>query len=348
MEARTMEYIGVDAHKAYCVASVVNGKGKLLCQERFESTPEAIRQFFSRRRRGSRAVLESTSFYEPIYEAIERLGFDVRLSHPKKTRAIALAKVKTDKVDSLTLAQLLRADLIPEAWVPPREVRDLRNRVRSRVYLKRKETSVKNRTYYELTRRGIPYKPGCLATKRGRLWVRELGLQDVGRLIDLLDLLGEHIVDLEADLLQEYNRNEDAQRIATIPGIGFYGAMLIAAEVGNVSRFPDAEHLCAYAGIVPTVHQSSDVDYRGRITKEGSPHLRWILTEAVHLHVRHAGDTDLQRFHRRLARRRGKKKAVVATTRKMLTAIYHMLRNRESYNPHPSRSRGDRGRVAAA
>ena len=134
------------------------------------------------------------------------------------------------------------------------------------------------------------------------------------------------------ELVDNTIRKADAQLIATVPGIGFYGALLIHAEIDDIKRFSHPEKLCAYAGLVPTVRQSASSVHYGAISKVGSSYLRWMLTEAVHTHVHCEPSSRLSRFNAKVARRRGKHKATIATARKLLLVIYWMLVRHEPYH----------------
>ena len=142
------------------------------------------------------------------------------------------------------------------------------------------------------------------------------------------------VEEINIQLKEEFNRRPDANLIATIPGIGFYGALLILAEIDDVHRFRHSENLCAYAGLVPTVSQSASSVKYGSISKDGSAYLRWILTESVHVHTRLVPGSQLSRFHARLAKRRGRRIATVATSRKLLRIIYWMLVRHEPFHSH--------------
>ena len=330
-----MLYIGLDVHKEFCQACVMNKSGLVISNERFLSTQEALDKFLDRFEE-AKFVLESTGIWEFIYEGIEKRGFEAVLAHPLKVRAISEAKVKTDKVDAETLAHLLRADLIPRSHVPPRDIRNLRQLVRHRAYLVRQCTSIKNRIHAELLRRGIR-RPDDLKktfTFKHVEWMRSLGILTIDSSLNCLEGIQEQIREVESFLLAEYNSMKDAQLIATIPGIGFYGALLILAEIDDIHRFSHPEKLCAYAGLVPTVHQSASKVSYGGISKDGSKYLRWILTEAVHIHVRVCPDSRLSRFHSRIARRRCKQIAVISTAKKLLHTIYWMLLKEEEYHSH--------------
>lgn len=328
-----MEYVGLDVHKEFCQACVMNESGRVISNEKFSSNRTDLDKFLSRFKK-AKFVLESTGIWEFIYEAIEEKGFEVVLAHPLKVRAIAEARVKTDKIDAETLAHLLRADLIPKSWVPSRDIRDLRQLVRQRTYLARQSTSFKNRISAELLRRGAkrPLDLKTTFTKKDVAWMRSLGIPTVDSNLDCLERIQSQIEVMNGQLLEEFRRRPDAQLIATVPGIGYYGALLVHAEIDDVRRFPDPKSLAAYAGLVPTVSQSASTVHYGGISKEGSAYLRWILTEAVHSHRSlHAG-SNLAKFHARIEKRRGKNKATIATARKLIHIIYWMLRTREPYH----------------
>ncbi|HEX9907971.1 MAG TPA: IS110 family transposase [Thermoplasmata archaeon] len=330
-----MLYVGLDVHKEFCQACVIDDSGRALSNERFSSTNEELDRFLDRFQ-DAKFVLESTGIWEFIYEGIERRGFEAVLAHPLKVRAIAEARVKTDKVDAETLAQLLRADLIPRSWIPSKDMRDLRQLVRQRAYLVRQAARFKNRIHAEILRRGVR-RPENLRTpfaQRSIRWMRSLDIPTVTSCLNCLESVQAQVQEINAQLLVEFERRDDAQLISTVPGIGFYGALLILAEVDDVRRFHHPEKLCAYAGLVPTVSQSASSVKYGSISKDGSAYLRWILTESVHVHTRYEPGSQLSRFHARLAKRRGRRVATVATSRKLLRIIYWMLVRHEPFHSH--------------
>ena len=335
MRQETKVYVGLDVHKEFCQACVMNKSGLVISNERFLSTQDALDKFLDRFE-DAEFVLESTGIWEFIYEGIEKRGFEVVLAHPLKVRAIAEARVKTDKADAETLAHLLRANLIPRSHVPPRDIRNLRQLVRQRAYLVHQTTSLKNRIHAELLRQGVrrPEDLRKVFSKKHVAWMRSLRIPTIDSSLNCLEGIQSQIENLNSLLLEEFDSRKEAQLIATIPGIGFYGALLILAEIDDIHRFSSPEKLCAYAGLVPTVHQSASKVSYGGISKDGSKYLRWILTEAVHIHVRVCPDSRLSRFHSRIARRRCKQIAVIATAKKLLHTIYWMLLKEEEYHSH--------------
>jgi transposase len=184
-------------------------------------------------------------------------------------------------VDAATLAQLLRADLLPEAWIAPRQVRDLRALLRHRAALVRLSTSCKNRVHAVLADRGVR-EDQSLWTGSGRAWLAGLGLPPTPRGIiedccGLLDALATPIVRLEREIAALAKPDPRVQALMALPGVGKLTAMTLVAEIGDIGRFPSARKLCAWAGLTPQVRNSDRKVRHGHITKQGSPWVRGIL-----------------------------------------------------------------------
>ncbi len=207
-------HLGVDIHKAFCQTTMMDENGTLLRTAKIPTKRDDLRGFFGQYG-GSKAVIESSTVWEFVYEVLEDSGVDVVLSNPYQTKAIAHARVKTDKVDSLTLAHLLRTGMIPESYIPPRETRELRKDFRGRKSLKDLSTSVKNQIYAELIRKGIEYPEGVLSSFRGMRWVEgQLPEPRAHHRLSLLKMLEEE--------LDEYNRelllpSYEGERRGTVP-----------------------------------------------------------------------------------------------------------------------------------
>ena len=161
--------------------------------------------------------------------------------------------------------------------------------------------------------------------------LRGLGLEAVDQLLPVIEILDRQVKVVSGCLRRVYREDPRVRLLTAIPGVGYYKTLLLVAEIGDANQFPDSERLCSYAGLVPSVWRSGGTTHHGGITREGSRWLRWALTQAVHNHHRY--ETNLTRFYRRLARGEPIKVALMATARKMLKAIYWMLRNDEPYHP---------------
>ena len=127
-------YVGLDVHKRVCYGTMLDEKGQIVKRDKFSNDPQRLEEFMERVDEAQMAM-EAEYCWQPLYDRLQATGHDVRLAHPLKVKVIAQAKVKTDKIDSETLAHLLRADLLPESYVPPRNIRELRDRVHRRAFL---------------------------------------------------------------------------------------------------------------------------------------------------------------------------------------------------------------------
>ena len=328
-------YAGLDIHKKNCQAIICTEKGNIVKKGRIPTDPEKIQEFFQEFEELTIAI-EACNHWEHIFEILESKGHQVVLAHPLKTRIIAESRVKTDKVDAKILMHLLRTGLLPTSYIPCKEIRDLRNLVRRRIFLGHYTARLKNKIYAELLRHGIKYERGpTLFNGKGRRWLHKLKISSVDSYLNMYELTLEEIKNLELELKKEGRRYEETSLLTTIPGIGVYSALIILSEIGDITRFPCEEKLYAYAGVIPSVHQSGDHIYHGHITKQGSKHLRWILTEAVRIHLiwmkRQNHETSITRFYQRLRKRKPENVAAIAASRKLLQIIYHMLKNKNEF-----------------
>ena len=277
-------------------------------------------------------VLEATYGWEWLAELLEEAGYDLHLAHPLRTRAIAAARVKTDAIDAKTLAHLLRTGFLPEAYIAPRELRDLRELLRHRATLTRMRSAVKNRVHAILAKHGIADEHSDLFGKGGREFLEQLPLRDAPRrrLDSLMSLICDFDREIEATTreIEDQARADDRVDVLTqIRGVGRYTAMLIIAEIGDITRFPTARHVCSWAGLAPSVRSSDGKARLGHITRQGSPALRWALVEAAQKIT--TGSGPLREKFERIAKRRGRKIAKVAVAREILTLSYYGLRDGE-------------------
>jgi transposase len=328
-----MLYTGLDFHRSFTYVTTMDEKGKILGQKKLPSNGEII-EFLKEFGEEMEIAIESTPSWYWLYDSLEDEGFDVKLSHPLRTKAIAYAKVKTDKVDSTTLAHLLRSDLLPLSYVPERSVRLSRELLRYRASLVKIQTRVKNKIHMVLAKNNVSNEYSDLFGKAGMSFLRSLSLPESYKIaldgyLTVLDAVRNEIKIVSSKVQQVAEQDPDAILLMSIPGVGYYSALLIKSEIGDIRRFPSAKRLCSYSGLVPSTHQSGNVSYHGHITKRGSKWLRWILIEsAIHVAKRPG---PLRRFYYKVERKKGGQIAKVATARKLLEWIYHILRDGMSY-----------------
>jgi transposase len=322
-------FVGLDVHKKYTEVAILDADGAVRKQERIQNELELIEEF-SNKLSNAEMVMESSSTWYWLYEILSK-RHRVVLSHPAKTKAIASAKLKTDKVDALMLANLLRGGFIAESYVPSRRVMSLRELVRYRANLIRMRGSVKNRVHAYLLMNNIkiggsPFTKGFLEELRK---VKDVRIEGYIRIIERLNL---EIHEASKKVSCEALNDESARLLMTIPGISYYSALLIVSEIGDVSRFPDSAHLVSYAGLVPSTHSSGGTTYHGRITKVGSPYLRWVLNQCTWVHVRNEPEGSIAMFYERLRRKKGHSKATVAASAKLLKIVYWVLKEKRPYH----------------
>ena len=276
---------------------------------------------------GTPVAFEAAYGWGWLVELLEELELEPHLVHPSRCKAIASARLKNDKVDARTLAQLLRADLLPEAWIAPRQVRDLRALLRHRASLVRSSTACKSRVHAVLADRGIGER-SSLWTGPGRAWLAGLALPPTQRAIvddlcGLLDTLAIPIARLEREIATLAKPDPRVQALMVLPGVGRLTAMTLVAEIGDISRFPTARKLCAWAGLTPAVRNSDRKVRHGHITKQGSPWVRWILQEAAQTAKKRP---PFAGTYAQLARRRGNSIATTAIARRLLARSFHLLK----------------------
>jgi transposase len=330
-----VKYVGVDVSKRKCRAAVVDEEGVLVDEFSFANDFSGIESFVSGLSGGDRVVMESTgNLWVNLYEAVEEKGVSVVLGNPLQMKAIASARIKNDKIDAKVLAHLLRADLVAESYVPPRGLRDVRALVRHRASLVRTSTIVKNRVHSLLDKYGLKHGFADLFGKAGLEWLRRLDLNPLDRLvlddhIEYIECLDRLIMNVEGKIDEVASLDGDVRLLLSLTGVGVYSALLIKSEIGDIRRFPNYRKLISWAGLAPSLHQSGSVEFHGRITRQGSRMLRWIMVEAARTAVRY--DPRMRGFYDRVCRRRGDGKAVVAVACKMLKIVWFMLARGEAY-----------------
>jgi len=329
-----MIYAGLDLHKSFSVITMMNAEGKEMVKQTKLPNNGEIVELLQGFNEPVALAMEATRGWYWLYDLLEENGIEVKLTHPLKTKAIASAKVKNDKIDSRILAHLLRADLVPLSYVPPKPVRMHRELLRYRASLVKVQTGTKNRVHSILAKNNITHTFSDLFGKQGRDFLSSLSLAQVYRMaldghLSILEELKQQIKVANRSIVTSAKDDEDARLLMTIPGIGYYSALLVKSEIGDINRFPSAKQLCSYAGLIPSTYSSGNTTFHGHITKQGSKWLRWIAAEAIVHCVAKPG--HLQEFYRRLEKRKGGKIAKVATERKLLEWIYHMLKDKQTF-----------------
>lgn len=322
-------FFGLDLHKKFLQVAAVDQKGNLLMNKRIENDFGIIKHEFSAFPKNAKYVLESLSVWYGVYRKLtDDLGLDVILSNPYLTHLITKSKKKTDKFDAHALADLLRGSYIHASYVsPPKTVKEKRA-VRFRTGMVQNRTRMKNMIHGILLQESIKI-PGCSFTPVFNRALHSLKNWRIEEYLKGIDSIDERISMVNLKINDMVKDNEYAQILMSIPRVGKFTALAIASEIDNISRFPDPNKLVAYIGLAPSVRNSAGITHHGKITHAGNKTVRWVLTEAALAHMIHAKYTTvLTEFYKRIARKRGTSKAIVATAAKMLRIIFWMLKNR--------------------
>jgi transposase len=327
-----MRTVALDVHKRFAEVAV-HEAGAVRRLGRFETGQ--LREFAASLSPTDHVVLESTAMTWAIAELLSKHAGRVTVSNPMRTRAIASAKVKTDKIDAKVLAQLGAADFLPEVWAPDEVTRALRRRVAHRSSLVVQRTRLRNQIHAVLTRNLIDAPVTDVFGQGGRHWLAGVELpvherEQVDSDLRLHDALDHEIELVERQLAEQALARADVRRLMTIPGVGAITALALVAVIGDVTRFPTPRHFVGYLGLDPRVRQSGEKAARhGHISRAGQAHARGLLVEAAHTAIRTPG--PLRAFHARVAARRGKQIAICATARKLAVLAWHLLSKDEDY-----------------
>lgn len=349
-----MPFGALDLHKKIVETILLDDAGNTTHSSRFPATGEAILAFArTHLTKDHHIAIEATTNTWPVVALLEPFVASVTVSNPMATRAIAHAKVKTDKVDALVLAQLLRVGFLPKVWTPDAQTRQLRQLATERANFTADRTRVKNRIHSILHQRLIEAPEGDLFSKENLAWLRGLPLDPLGKQALDSQLFFLDMIHTETEMFTDHlarlaYKSPQVLLLMTIPGVDFSTAQSILAMIGDWSRFPNADKAAAYFGLVPSTHQSAEKCYHGPITKHGNGHARWMLVQAAQHIDSHPGPIGV--FFRRIAKRKNRNVAVVATARKLVAIAWHMLKNNEPYryaDPKSTEAKMSRLRVRA-
>ena len=333
-------YIGLDVHKQFVFATKLDSAGQVVKQWRFATTSKALKSFAASLTKHDALCLESTTNAVAIYRLIRRQADRVVISNPLQTKAIASAKIKTDKVDSRVLAELLRAEYLPTVWVPDDYTIRLRGLTSYRTALIRQRSQLKNRIH-AILHRNLVAKPEVsdLFGKQGKAFLEQVKLPADERFqmdqeLLLLNVLNAQITDADKRIAQTTIDTPQMRLLLTIPGFSLQVAAGVLAAIGTISRFGEPDKLVSYLGLDPLGKRSADHAFGPtRISKRGRSHARWLLVEAAHATVRCPG--PLQAFYLRLRKKKAHNKAVCAVARKLVVLIWQMLTKDQPYSWAP-------------
>ncbi|MGQ0766946.1 MAG: IS110 family transposase [Gemmatimonadota bacterium] len=329
-----MVTVGLDLHKRYITACALDDTGVVLAEHRrLDPTMDALGPWLAALPQPVTVALEATLYWHWLERQLTALGHRVLVAHPYQVKLIWQARTKTDPIDARKLAELARVNLLPAIWIPDPATRALRQLLRGRVFLVRQRTVMRNRIHAYLTAENLRCPELDLYSKAGQAWLSTVELPAVVRghvtlVLENHALLTTQIQTIDRHIKATVKRDATATRLQTIPGIGPFGALLLQAEVGPITRFASAQELAAYAGLVPSTRSSGDKTRHGSVGR-GNPWLKWLIVEA--LQTLKLAPGPVGDHYQRLLRAKGKPKATVAAARKFCTYLYWMLKKEWSY-----------------
>jgi transposase len=330
-----VRFIGLDVHKDFCEVAISDG-GRARSAGRVKTTRAQLELFADSLACDDKVVLEATGNSLAIARLLEPHVGEVVIANSRRLRAIYEAKVKNDKVDARTLAELLAADLVPRVWIPDESTRLLRRLTSRRAQLVRHAGRLKSHIYATLQRNLLTEVPASdLFGKRGRAWLSSLELpaderQTVQSDLRRLDFSMQERGLLDKQIARIALASPEIRRLMTIPGVDVVTAATMIAVIGDIARFPSARHLVGYVGLDARVRQSGSAAPRtGRISKEGAREARRVLVEAAWAAVQAPG--PLRAFGQRIAARRGRQVAAVAVARKLCVLCWQLLSHEQDY-----------------
>jgi transposase len=324
------EYVGIDLHRRRSVIVRLSEEREVLSVKRIANDPIALALAVAEAGEGAEVAIEACYGWYWAVDTLQQAGVQVHLASPSGLDW-GKRRVKNDVRDARDLARMLRMGELPEAWIAPPEVRELRELVRYRAKLVALRSGLKAQVHAVMAKEGILPTVGDMFGIAGN---RALDALEMARnyttrvesLRDLIALYDREVTMLERQIRVQLREDRGYKAIQAIPGVGPTMAAIFVAEIGDVHRFPSAEKLCSWAGLTPKHRDSDTKIVRLKITKQGSRLIRWAAIEAV---ANCRGGTPLQVAYHRLAERRGKQKARVAVARRLLTLVYYGLRDGE-------------------
>ena len=327
---KKLNHLAIDVGKRKCRAVLKDDKGKILDEFFFGNNSDGISDLINRiydhGTKECNAVLESTgNMWMRIHDTLEDNGIDTILANTYKTKIIAQAKIKSDKLDARILSDLLRTGLIYESYVPVKEFRDKRSLVRHRIVLSRTRTKLANKIHSILDKYEYRTELTDIFGKSGIEWLKSLSVSPIDRIILDTTLTSIESIDNQIQIVSKeiakyaWQDSKDVKILLSMTGIDIFSAMLISTEIVDIHRFSTPWKLVSYAGLAPSMRESSGKIKTGQITKQGSSLLRWILVQCALSAIRH--DHHMRTFYERIKQRKGHGKAIVATAKEMLVII---------------------------
>lgn len=331
-------YAGLDLGKRKSHLRVITSERKVVEDVKLENDPKVLARIFRRYHGDIEVGCEASSNAFWVADTLAPLARKVLVGHATKIRWIAEARIKTDKIDAGILAELVRVDLFPSIAIPPRRIRDLRELVRGLVRMRRQGARLRNQLHALLGRQGVAYQRSEARGGKMAEVVGQAELPSPARVVAEAILrvqmgLGEEEKRLQAEIRKELKEEpqiqEQVRLLETIPGVGFFSAVLMVVELWDIERFRDEKHLASYIGFVPGTHQTGETLWQGRMTKQGNTLVRWVLVQDAWMAVKN--HWFYGQLYERHKKKKGGSRAIVPVARALLKTIYRVWKEKKGY-----------------
>ena len=333
----TRRYVALDIHKHYCVVAGVDREGRVLSQPVRVEHADLEGWLKKKLRASDHVVIESTTNAWHVYDLLSPLVERVVVANPIQVKQIATARVKTDIRDTLILARLLAANLVPEVWVPPAHVRQLRQLLSQRRQLVETHTQIVNRMHSVAHRHHLNHARGKRFNEKTTGWQKdkrlstleqfqlELEMENRAYMEKQISRIGKEV----AKMSHQKPWAESMTYLMQLPGFGVITGMTVLAAIGEIQRFDSARHLASYSGLTPGLEQSGTKNRGKGMTKEGRRELRWALVEVAQRAVK--SDPVWKTRFQELQKRMHRNQAIVAVARRLLELVWYVLTRRQPY-----------------
>ena len=333
----TRRYVALDIHKHYCVVAGVDREGRVLLQPVRVEHADLEGWLQKNLRASDHVVLESTTNAWHVYDLLSPLVERVVVANPIKVKQIAQARVKTDIRDTLILARLLAANLVPEVWVPPAHVRELRQLLSQRRQLVETHTQIVNRMHSVAHRHHLSHARGKRFNEKTTGWQKNKRLSKIEQFQLELEMENRAYIEKQigrigkevAKMSHQKPWAESMTYLMQLPGFGVITGMTVLAAIGEIQRFESARHLASYSGLTPGLEQSGTKYHEKGITKEGRKELRWALVEVAQRAVK--SDPLWKHRFQEMQKRMHRNQAIVAVARRLLELVWYVLTRRQPY-----------------
>ena len=333
----TKRYVALDIHKRYCVIAGVDREGRVVLQAVRVEHADLEGWLKKKMLSTDHVVIESTTNAWHVYDLLSPLVERVVVANPIKVKQIANARVKTDVRDTFILARLLAANLVPDVWVPPVHVRELRQLLSQRRQLVETHTQIVNRMHSVAHRHHLQHERGKRFNEKNTAWQKDRRLSRIEQFQLALEMENREYIEKQIsrigkEVAKMSHKNpwaQDMTYLMQLPGFGVITGMTVLAAIGEIHRFASARHLASYSGLTPGLEQSGTKYREKGMTKEGRKELRWALVEVAQRAVK--SDPHWKVRFQGLQKRMHRNQAIVAIARRLLELVWVVLTRRQPY-----------------